>query len=92
MVPVLLACGLRRAEVAALSVQDLQQREEPGCSHISSARVVMSGPSQSRPGFQLHVEHGLRRRNSPMARSSARSTEPAGLQCRASVLKSSGAW
>ena len=28
MVAVLLGCGLRRAEVAALSVQDLQQREE----------------------------------------------------------------
>ena len=28
MVAVLLGCGLRRAEVAALSVQDLQQGEE----------------------------------------------------------------
>jgi site-specific recombinase XerD len=28
MVAVLLGCGLRRAEVAALRVQDLQQREE----------------------------------------------------------------
>lgn len=28
MVAVLLGCGLRRAEVAALGVQDLQQREE----------------------------------------------------------------
>jgi integrase len=28
MVAVLLGCGLRRAELAALTVQDLQQREE----------------------------------------------------------------
>jgi site-specific recombinase XerD len=40
MVAVLLGCGLRRAEVAALGVQDLQQREEGACAR--AARIAGS--------------------------------------------------
>jgi hypothetical protein len=44
MIAVLLGCGLRRAELAAVTLEHLQQREErPGFSLIWSARVGMYG-------------------------------------------------
>jgi integrase len=58
MVAVLLGCGLRRAEAAALCVQDLQQREE----HWVFADLVGKGRHvrtfQSHSGLRLHFVPG----------------------------------
>jgi len=49
MVAVLLGCGLRRAEAAALTVETLQQREE----HWVIADLVGKGPRSDRASSQL---------------------------------------
>ena len=46
MIAVLLGCGLRRAEVAALGVQDLQQREEHWVFADLVGKGCQYGPSQ----------------------------------------------
>lgn len=47
---ILLGCGLRRAELTALRVEDIQQREEHWSLPILSARADTSEPFRSRIG------------------------------------------
>ena len=58
MIAVLLGCGLRRAEVAGLAVEHIQQREE----HWVIADLVGKGgqcePFRSRPGSSLRSTIG----------------------------------
>jgi integrase len=56
MVAVLLGCGLRRAELAALNVQDLQQREE----HWVFADLIGKGGHVRTVPVPFWIEAGLR--------------------------------
>ena len=56
MVAVLLGCGLRRAELAALTVQDLQQREE----HWVLADLIGKGGHVRTVPVPFWIETGLR--------------------------------
>lgn len=56
MVAVLLGCGLRRAELAALTVQDLQQREE----HWVFADLIGKGGHVRTVPVPFWIETGLR--------------------------------
>ena len=61
------AADLRRAEVAALGVQALQQWEEHWVFTDLASEGGHVRTVQSCSGLRLHYEHGWRRRKSPMA-------------------------
>lgn len=58
IVAVLLGCGLRRAELATVSVHDLQQGKSIESLLISSAKAVMFGRFQSHIGWALLSKSG----------------------------------
>jgi integrase len=57
MVAVLIGCGLRRAELLALRVESIQQREE---HWVIADLIGKGGPRAHRPHSHLGEEHGGR--------------------------------
>ena len=57
---ILLGCGLRRAELTALRVEDIQQREEHWVSPISLARAAIYAPSRFQTGLKPELMRGWR--------------------------------
>ena len=58
MIAVLLGCGLRRAELAAVTLADLQRREEHWVFADLIGKVATSGPFQYRVGSAPPFRHG----------------------------------
>ncbi len=56
----LVACGLRRGEVIALRVDQLQQREGRWVIPDLKARAAASGPSRSRRSVKVRIDEWLR--------------------------------
>jgi integrase len=92
MVAVLLGCGLRRAELAALAVEHLQQREE---HWVIADLVGKGGHVRTVPvptWVKAAVDRWLTAAGINTAQLFGRSTRRVGLQPAVSVLRSSGAW
>jgi len=91
MIAVLLGCGLRRAEVAGLTVEDLQQREE---HWVVADLVGKGGHVRTVPvpaWVKLAVDNWLAAGGISTGPVLARSTRPAGSREAVSVQKSFGA-
>ena len=92
MLAMLIGCGLRRAELLALTLESVQQREE----HWVIADLVGKGGHVRTvpiPGWVKDaVEPGQTRSTSRTVRSSAPSTRPAGSGARVCLRRCSGTW
>jgi len=76
IIAMLIGCGLRRAELLALRLESIQQREE---HWVIADLVGKGGHVRTVPiptWVKSTVTRGRRRRQSRMARCSARSTRP----------------
>ena len=71
MLAILLGCGLRRSEVAALTLRHIQQRDNRWCIVASSASMAASARFRCRRGQRARWTRGPRLLASRTARSSA---------------------
>ena len=92
MVAMLIGCGLRRAELPALTLESVQQREEHWVIADWLERVATCARCRSQAGSKMRSMPGLMLSTLRMVGSSAPSTRPGAWWATACLRRCSGTW